>query len=130
MITRTAWLSGKVKSSSPAPTVCTVRRTVPGQKKIAPESVKLLARLPGGGGHNSRTVGVGPDGRVYVSLGIQGNCSDQYLGDDYSFDNRRGGVFVLREEGGQARWEAYGSGLAQSGGFCLASGNQNHVRQQ
>ena len=27
------------------------------------KSVILLARLPGGGGHTSRTVGVGPDGR-------------------------------------------------------------------
>ncbi|MCR4332115.1 MAG: hypothetical protein NUV34_05345, partial [Sulfuricaulis sp.] len=77
----------------------------PDQKSIAPESVTLLARLPGGRGHNSRTVGVGPDGRVYVSLGIQGNCSDQYLGDSYPFDERRGGIFVLREEGGKARWE-------------------------
>ena len=45
----------------------------PDQKQIAPASLKLLARLPGGGGHSSRTVGVGPDGRVYASLGIQGN---------------------------------------------------------
>lgn len=90
----------------------------PGQKKLAPEAVTLLARLPGGGGHNSRSVGVGPDGRVYVSLGIQGNCSDQYLGDRYPFDERRGGVFVLREEGGKARWEAYGSGLRNPVGFA------------
>ena len=90
----------------------------PGQKQIAPASVKLLARLPDGGGHNSRTVGVGPEGQVYASLGIQGNCSDQYLGDEYSFDNRRGGVFVLREKGGQARWESYGSGLRNPVGFA------------
>jgi len=90
----------------------------PGQKQISPASVKLLARLPGGGGHSSRTVGVGPDGRVYASLGIQGNCSDQYLGENYSFDNRRGGVFVLREEDGQARWEVFGSGLRNPVGFA------------
>jgi glucose/arabinose dehydrogenase len=90
----------------------------PGQKQIAPESVKLLARLPDGGGHNSRTVAVGPDGRVYASLGIQGNCSDQYLGERYPFDERRGGIFVLREAGGQARWEAFGSGLRNPVGFA------------
>ncbi|MDO8597448.1 MAG: PQQ-dependent sugar dehydrogenase, partial [Sulfuricaulis sp.] len=90
----------------------------PGQKSIVLESVTLLARLPGGGGHNSRTVGVGPDGRVYVSLGIQGNCSDQYLGDEYPFDERRGGILVLREEGGKARWEAYGSGFRNPVGFA------------
>jgi glucose/arabinose dehydrogenase len=89
-----------------------------GQKSIAPESVTLLARLPGGSGHRSRTVGVGPVGRVYVSLGIQGNCSDQYLGDSYPFDERRGGIFVLREESGKARWEAYGSGLRNPVGFA------------
>ncbi|MEW6332251.1 MAG: PQQ-dependent sugar dehydrogenase, partial [Pseudomonadota bacterium] len=90
----------------------------PGQQRVAPETVKLLARLPGGGGHNSRTVAVGPDGRVYASLGIQGNCSDQYLGERYPFDERRGGIFVLREAGGQPRWEAYGSGLRNPVGFA------------
>ena len=89
----------------------------PGQQRIAPEAVKLLARLPGGGGHNSRTLAVGPDGRVYVALGIQGNCSDQYLGDSYPFEERRGGIFVLRETDGAARWEAYGSGLRNPVGF-------------
>ena len=47
----------------------------PGQSAIAPDAVTLLAALPGGGGHDSRTVGVGSDGRVYASLGIQHNCS-------------------------------------------------------
>src|SRR3989344_3580419 len=89
----------------------------PGQQRIAPEAVKLLARLPGGGGHNSRTVAVGPDDRVYAALGIQGNCSDQYLGDSYPFEERRGGIFVLRETGGAARWEAYGLGLRNPVGF-------------
>jgi glucose/arabinose dehydrogenase len=95
-----------------------------GQKSIAPESVALLARLPGGSGHSSRTVGVGPDGRVYVSLGIQGNCSNQYLGDRYPFDKRRGGVFVLREDDGQPRWEAFGSGLRNPVGFAWHPGTK------
>ncbi len=83
----------------------------PGQKSIAAEAVKLLAALPGGGGHNSRTVGVGPDGRVYASLGIQYNCSEQYLGAGYDFDEQRGGVLVLEERNGKAGWEPYASGL-------------------
>lgn len=90
----------------------------PGQKSIEAGAVKLLARLPGGGGHNSRTVGVGPDGRVYASLGIQGNCSDQYIGDAYPFGERRGGIFVLREQGDKTAWEAYGSGLRNPVGFA------------
>ena len=87
----------------------------PGQSKLAPEAVTLLAVLPGGGGHNSRTVGVGPDGRVYASLGIQGNCSDQYIGAGYGFDDRRGGILVLRDD---KHWEPYGSGLRNPVGFA------------
>jgi glucose/arabinose dehydrogenase len=90
----------------------------PGQTSVTRESLTLLAALPGGGGHNSRTVAVGPDGRVYVSLGIQGNCSDQYLDDSYPFDDRRGGVFVLREDKAGARWEPYASGLRNPVGFA------------
>ncbi len=89
----------------------------PGQSKIAADSVVLLAALPGGGGHNSRTMGVGPDGRVYVSLGIQSNCSDQYLGAGYPFDEQRGGVMTLVESGGKPGWEPYASGLRNPVGF-------------
>jgi len=107
-----------------------------GQDRIAPGAVTLLAALPAGGGHSSRTVGVGPDGRVYVSLGIQHNCSDQYLGAGYGFDDRRGGVLVLREgdgeavghppayslrvldeSGGKASWTPFASGLRNPVGF-------------
>lgn len=89
-----------------------------GQKDIPPASVTPLARLPGGGGHNSRSVAIGPDGRVYMGLGIQGNCSDQYLHDSYPFDDRRGGILVLRETAGEARWETYASGLRNPVGFA------------
>ena len=88
-----------------------------GQAAIAPKSLTLLAALPAGGGHRSRTVGVGPDRRVYVSLGIQHNCSDQYLGKGYAFVDRRGGVMVLRESGGEASWEPFASGLRNPVGF-------------
>jgi glucose/arabinose dehydrogenase len=90
-----------------------------GQASLDPDEVTLLAALPGGGGHNSRTVGVGPDGRVYVSLGIQGNCSDQFVSEDYPFEDRRGGVLVLRENGrGKASgWAHFASGLRNPVGF-------------
>jgi glucose/arabinose dehydrogenase len=90
----------------------------PGQKEVPAKSVTLLARLPGGGGHNSRSIGIGPDGRVYASLGIQGNCSDQYLDASYPFDGQRGGVAVLHETGGKAQWQAYASGLRNPVGFA------------
>ena len=66
-----------------------------GQARLDPDGLSLLAALPGGGGHSSRTVRVGPDRRVYVSLGISGNCSDEYLDASYPFSQRRGGVLVL-----------------------------------
>jgi len=89
----------------------------PGQATLSKDAVTLLAALPGGGGHNSRTVRVGRDGRVYVSLGIRGNCSDEYLGEPYAFENQRGGVLVLREAGGKATWETFASGLRNPVGF-------------
>ncbi len=89
----------------------------PGQTKVTAESVTLLAPLPGGSGHNSRTVRIGPDGRVYVSLGIRGNCSDNYLGGSYAFEEQRGGVLVLREAAGKADWETFASGLRNPVGF-------------
>jgi glucose/arabinose dehydrogenase len=89
----------------------------PGQSAVAPDAVTLLAALPDGGGHDSRTVGVGPDGRVYASLGIQRNCSDQYLGEGYRFEDQRGGVVLLHEVGGKAKWEPFASGLRNPVGF-------------
>ncbi len=92
---------------------------VAGQPQLDPDRIRLLAALPAGGGHNSRTLSIGPDGRVYLSLGISGNCSDQYLGADYSFEDRRGGVLVLEEpETGPARWQPYGSGLRNPVGLA------------
>lgn len=90
----------------------------PGQARIVPESLSLLATLPGGGGHNSRTVAIGPDGRVYLGLGISDNCSDQYLGGNYPFEDRRGGVMVLRENGAKPAWEPFASGLRNPVGFA------------
>ncbi len=89
----------------------------PGQKSIARDAVKKLIALPGGGGHNSRSVAIGPDGRVYLSLGITGNCSDQYLDDNYAFNDRRGGVLVLDESGKRPTWKPFASGLRNPVGF-------------
>jgi glucose/arabinose dehydrogenase len=89
----------------------------PGQPAIDPGTVSLLAALPGGRGHSSRTVRIGPDRRVYVSLGISKNCSDQYLGAEYPFEDRRGGVLVLVEDGEKRHFEPYASGLRNPVGF-------------
>lgn len=89
----------------------------PGQSQLDLAALKMLAPLPGGSGHSSRTVSVGPDGRIYVALGIQGNCSDQYIGPGYSFEDQRGGVMVLRE-GGKPQWQPYASGLRNPVGLA------------
>lgn len=88
-----------------------------GERRILKNDVTLLASLPGGQGHNSRTVRIGPDGRVYLGLGISGNCSAQFLGPGFSFENRREGILVLRENGTSAGWETHASGLRNPVGF-------------
>jgi len=82
-----------------------------GQAQLEAGDFKKLAPLPVGGGHSSRTVAVGPDGRIYASLGIRGNCSDEYLDESYPFNRRRGGILVLQEGKGQASWKTFASGL-------------------
>ena len=89
----------------------------PGQRAISPNALHKVAPLPAGGGHSSRTVATGPDGRLYVALGISGNCSDEYLGEDYPFNRRRGGVLVLDESTSPARLMPYASGLRNPVGF-------------
>jgi glucose/arabinose dehydrogenase len=67
-------------------------------------------------GHNSRTVKIGPDNRVYISLGISGNCSNEYLGVGYALSAQRGGVIVL-DEADAPTWKVYSSGLRNPVGF-------------
>ncbi|MEN8803969.1 MAG: PQQ-dependent sugar dehydrogenase [Thiogranum sp.] len=89
----------------------------PGQRRIDRNELKLLVPLPTGGGHSSRSVAVGPDQRVYVSLGISGNCSNEYLDEAYPIDDRRGGVLVLDESGPRVRFIPFASGLRNPVGF-------------
>lgn len=89
-----------------------------GQVQIDTKAVQLLLSLPGGSGHNSRTVAIGPDGRVYVSLGISGNCSDEYLGPGYDLERQRGGILVLDESGVRPKWQVFATGLRNPVGFA------------
>jgi len=90
-----------------------------GQAQIPAARVELVARLPSQtGGHNSRTVKVGPDGRTYVALGIAGNCSDEFLGPGYPFERQRGGIAVLAQGASGPVWEPFGNGLRNPVGFA------------
>ena len=73
--------------------------------------------IPGGRGHSSRTVRVGPDERLYLSLGIRGNCDDEYLGPNYPATDRRGGITVLDESVDPPTWKPVASGLRNPVGF-------------
>jgi glucose/arabinose dehydrogenase len=88
-----------------------------GQSTLDSSSLQQLAVLPADGGHDSRSLRTGPDGRLYVSLGISGNCSDEYLDASYPFERRRGGIFVLEEHAGDARLRPFASGLRNPVGF-------------
>jgi glucose/arabinose dehydrogenase len=88
--------------------------------KLAPgpiEHWQTVIEIPGGSGHNSRTVRIGPDQRVYLSLGIRGNCSAEFLGESFAPHQRRGGVMVLDERAKPVRWLSHASGLRNPVGF-------------
>ena len=90
---------------------------VPGQAKLDADDTELVAPIPGGGGHNSRTLRVGPDNRLYVSLGIQGNCTPQLIDERLPFEHRRGGVMVLDETQSPPKWKPIATGLRNPVGF-------------
>jgi len=83
-----------------------------------------MADLPVSG-HSSRTVIAAPDGTLYLSIGISGNCSNQYLDNSYPFDTRRGGVFWIDESGLTPELIPFASGLRNPIGIAVhpASGN-------
>jgi glucose/arabinose dehydrogenase len=100
----------------------------PGQDSLDPADVTLVAALPGAtAGHTSRTVRIGPDGRVYVALGITGNCSDEYLGEPYEFERRRGGIVRLVETLEESGWEVFASGLRNPVGFAWRAGGEMYA---
>ena len=77
------------------------------------------------GGHWSRTVIKGPDDQLYISLGISGNCSDEYLDNSYPFQERRGGVFKLDESGNNPVLVPFSSGLRNPIGLAFDPATNN-----
>lgn len=66
---------------------------------------KKIIDLPGGGNHFSRTIGFGPDGRLYISVGSSCNvCVEK--------DSRRAKILVANADGSDLK--EYASGLRNS----------------
>jgi len=69
---------------------------------------RIVTGLPAGGNHWTRTVRVGPDGRLYVTVGSSCNvCIEQ--------DERRAAMLRFRLDGGEP--EVYARGLRNAVGF-------------
>lgn len=89
----------------------------PEARRITARDLTLVSQLPGGFGHSSRTVAVGPDNEIYVSIGISGNCNNQMISENYPFKDRRGGMFRLDESSDPNRLVPFASGLRNPVGF-------------
>ncbi len=77
-------------------------RTTKGERET------VLAGLPEGGNHWTKTIGLGPDGWLYVSIGSSCNvCLEE--------DERRATMARLRPDGSD--FELYAAGLRNSAGF-------------
>ncbi len=87
---------------------------------IQPGDFSLVTPLPSqSGGHWSRTVITGPDQKLYIGIGISGNCSDEYLDNSYPFERRRGGVFLLDESDASPMLTPFSSGLRNPIGLAF-----------
>ena len=89
----------------------------PGNEKISSNKFIKIASLPDTGGHNSRTLALGTDNLIYVSLGITANCSDEFLHSSYPFDLRRGGVYVFDPAADETKLKMFANGLRNPVGF-------------
>ena len=81
------------------------------------DDLELVVAMPGRSSHSSRTLKIGPDNRLYVSIGIHKNCSDFFLDMSYPEDQRRGGINWIDESGPKAVLAPFAGGLRNPVGF-------------
>ena len=91
----------------------------PGDQKAAGSPTRLV-ELPSGGGHSTRTIVFGPDGRMYVSAGSSCNVCEEN-------DPKRAAVWVYDADGKNGKPYSTGLrnavGLAWEGNTLYASNN-------
>ncbi len=66
------------------------------------DTMQKIADLPAGGNHITRTIGFGPDGRLYVSIGSTCNVC-------HEADDRRAKIFFMNKDGSD--FKEYARGL-------------------
>jgi glucose/arabinose dehydrogenase len=81
------------------------------------KDLELVVSMPGGNSHASRTIKIGPDNRLYVSIGMHKNCNDFFLDPSYPEKQRRGGLTWLDDSGPVAKLVPFASGLRNPVGF-------------
>jgi glucose/arabinose dehydrogenase len=81
----------------------------------ATEKTALIPNLPTGGNHTTRTVLVGPDGKLYVAIGSSCNVCDES-------DSRRAAVLVYQMDGGGGR--LFSKGLRNAVGLAVNPWNK------
>jgi len=75
----------------------------------------IISNLPSGGGHVTRTIGFGPDGKLYVSIGSSCNAC-------FESDERRASIMQYNPDGTGGR--VFAKGLRNAVGFVWdAKGN-------
>ena len=78
---------------------------------IEDSELELVVSFKAHSSHNSRTVRLGPDNRLYVSMGWPKNCSNYYVHESYPPDFRMGGILLVDETGPEPKLVPYASGL-------------------
>lgn len=94
-----------------ATTAAVLRGPYASDQPLQLDQLKPWLSLPGGGGHTSRTLAIDSAKRLYVALGITGNCSDQYLHPSYPFNEQRGGIALIDETGPTPQLSPFVTGL-------------------
>lgn len=74
---------------------------------------KTVLELPGGGGHHTRTILFGPDGKLYVSIGSTCNVCEEA-------DERR--ATICRADASGANFEIFARGLRNAVGMAFRPG--------